>query len=46
MNLKPTPAKHCKKCNKIIRDFNKSGYCNRCYVLIKQKENNYGKEVK
>jgi len=24
-------VKHCKKCDRILRAFNKSGYCSNCY---------------
>lgn len=29
------PAKHCKSCSKIIRGYNKSGFCSKCYRSLK-----------
>ena len=36
-NPRNEQAKHCKNCEKIIRDYNKSGFCNKCYQLNKYK---------
>ena len=29
--MKPKRPNHCKKCNKVLREKNKSGYCSNCY---------------
>ena len=35
----PTRARHCTECNKVIRQWNKSGLCSNCYKKSTQKNN-------
>ena len=32
----PVQAKRCKNCNRVVRGWNKSGYCGGCYQEFKQ----------
>lgn len=44
--MKGHKPKHCKICNRALRDFNKSGYCSNCYRdsdKVKEYSRNYQK---
>lgn len=32
-------AKHCKKCDRIVREENKSGFCSACLIRMNTKKN-------
>lgn len=38
MARKLTRPKHCKKCGRVLRAFNKSGYCTNCYSSLSKRE--------